>query len=47
MFAEGKRLMVRRETWTVSQAWEAPGDFFSVFLMRKRGSIFVQLNCCS
>lgn len=28
MFAEGKRLMVKREMWTVSQAWEAPGDFF-------------------
>lgn len=28
MFAGGKRLMVKREMWTVSQAWEAPGDVF-------------------
>lgn len=27
MFAGGKRWMVKREMWTVSQAWEAPGDF--------------------
>lgn len=28
MFAGGKRLMVKREMWTVSQAWEAPGDVY-------------------
>lgn len=27
MSAGGKRLMVRRKMWIVSQAWEAPGDF--------------------
>lgn len=33
MFAEEKKLMARRETWIVFQAWEAQGDFF--FLLKK------------
>lgn len=31
MFVGGKRLMVKREMWTVSQALEAPGKVFCKF----------------
>lgn len=31
MFVGGKKLMARREMWTVSRDWEAPGKVFCKF----------------